>query len=598
MQQKIKILHLEDVTADAELIAREIKKGKIDADIHVVTDKEQFIAALANFSYDIILSDHSLASFDSNGAIRLVKEAGISVPVILVTATMSDEFAAQVMKEGAHDYILKDRLNRLPSAVIHSIEEHVLKGEREAERRKADEEMQELTTRLQLATKSAGMGIWDWDLIQGNLVWDQGMYKLYDIDESQFSSVYEGWITRLHPDDRPRVDEEIQMALTGIKRYNTEFRIIWKDATIHTIRATGIIEKDHSETAVRMIGANWDITDRKLAEHKIIVTSESLQQALNDLQKIMSSSIDMICTIDKNGRFANVSSASAPILGYQPDELIGRKYIDLVFIEDVPKTNEVAASIMNGIPVTVFENRYMHKNGSLVPILWSASWDANDKLMYGIAKDATEKKKLEKAFKTERERINNLFLQSPSCMGVLKGPNHVYGMTNQLYLQLINKREIIGKTVAEVLPEVVEQGYIKLLDEVYETGKSFTANERLVKLDYDGTGIFKEVYVNILYQAYRDDNDKVEGVFFFTVDVTEQVLSRRRIEDSESRYRHIVETAKEGIWLIDENSKTTFVNKKMCELLEYSADEMMGRTNVSFKDEEHRTSAIRQLELR
>ena len=132
MKQKIKILHLEDMPEDAELVARELKKWEINSEILVVPDKAKFIEALANFSPNVILSDHSLAAFDSHEAIRLVKKANINVPFILVTATMTDEFAAKVMKEGAHDYIIKDRLHRLPAAVINSIEKQQLKNEQEA----------------------------------------------------------------------------------------------------------------------------------------------------------------------------------------------------------------------------------------------------------------------------------------------------------------------------------------------------------------------------------------------------------------------------------------------------------------------------------
>ena len=92
--------------------------------------------------------------------------------------------------------------------------------------------------------------------------------------------------------------------------------------------------------------------------------------------------------------------------------------------------------------------------------------------MYCIAKDASEKKRLEKAFEIERQRFQDLFLQAPSSMGALKGKDHVYESANNLYLQLIGKENIIGKTVKEVLPEMAEQGFIDLLDKVYTTRRN------------------------------------------------------------------------------------------------------------------------------
>jgi PAS domain S-box-containing protein len=132
MKQKIKILHLEDMPEDAELVARELKKWDINSEILVVPDKDAFVEALANFSPNVILSDHSLVAFDSHEAMKLVKKANLNVPFILVTATMTDEFAAKVMKEGAYDYVIKDRLHRLPAAVINSIEKQQLQNEQKA----------------------------------------------------------------------------------------------------------------------------------------------------------------------------------------------------------------------------------------------------------------------------------------------------------------------------------------------------------------------------------------------------------------------------------------------------------------------------------
>ncbi|HEX8278701.1 MAG TPA: PAS domain S-box protein, partial [Segetibacter sp.] len=184
-------------------------------------------------------------------------------------------------------------------------------------------------------------------------------------------------------------------------------------------------------------------------------------------------------------------------------------------------------------------------------------------------------------------------------MGILKGPNHVYESANPLFLLLIDRTtDIFGKTVAEVLPEMVEQGFVENLNEVYRTGITFSANEIMVKFDRNRDGNLVDNYLNLIHQAYKNNDGVVEGIFIFAVDVTEQVLSRRRIEESEKRFRQIVETAQEGIWMIDENNMTTFVNDKMCEILEYTGAEMMGTSNLSFQDEEEQKKSMEQIERR
>ncbi|MDZ4667690.1 MAG: PAS domain S-box protein [bacterium] len=124
MKNIIKILHLEDTPSDAALVERELKKGNIQFEKLVVGNKTAFEKALNEFNPDIILSDHSLPSFDSIQAIQITKQKGIKIPFILVSATVSDEYAVEVMKAGADDYVLKDRLHRLPQAVMNAMEKN------------------------------------------------------------------------------------------------------------------------------------------------------------------------------------------------------------------------------------------------------------------------------------------------------------------------------------------------------------------------------------------------------------------------------------------------------------------------------------------
>jgi PAS domain S-box-containing protein len=146
------------------------------------------------------------------------------------------------------------------------------------ERKKAEIERERLNERLQLATQSAQLGLWDWDVKNNKLIWDEAMYRLYNLTENEFTTVYDGWASRVHAEDRQRVDNDIQLALAGKKDYNPEFRIVWPDSSIHYLNATGIIERDSDGNAVRMTGFNWDVTERKEAEKKINSLNIELEQ--------------------------------------------------------------------------------------------------------------------------------------------------------------------------------------------------------------------------------------------------------------------------------------------------------------------------------
>src|SRR5258705_11542548 len=156
MYQRLKILHLEDVPDDAELVEWTLKKAGIDFQNQQVDNKQDFINALKNNRPDIILSDHSLPLFDSHEALKIAKGMDRPVPFILVTATVSEEYAVNIIKEGASDYILKDRLQRLPNAVLGAIEKYNL----ENQRRLADETLRASERKYKLLFESNPLPMW------------------------------------------------------------------------------------------------------------------------------------------------------------------------------------------------------------------------------------------------------------------------------------------------------------------------------------------------------------------------------------------------------------------------------------------------------
>lgn len=131
---------------------------------------------------------------------------------------------------------------------------------------------------------------------------------------------------------------------------------------------------------------------RRLSQEKLAESNRELAAAMRANQLILEHSLDVICTIDEEGKFVFVSAACEQIWGYLPEELIGRKYIELVVPEDVAKTNEAAVGIMAGQRLRDFENRYRRKDGDVIPIIWSASWSQEDRLMFCVAHDVTKRK--------------------------------------------------------------------------------------------------------------------------------------------------------------------------------------------------------------
>jgi len=173
MKQSLNILLLEDDEDDAESIRKCLKEGGIVFDLKLSRSKKEYLDALAHPLYDVILSDHRLGSFDSIEALRICKEKGINIPFLLVTGAIPDHYAATILREGASDYILKDRLTRLPAAIIMAIERQKMKSDKKA----AEEALEESNERFELAAKASFDMICDYHLEKGTLICNEALEK-------------------------------------------------------------------------------------------------------------------------------------------------------------------------------------------------------------------------------------------------------------------------------------------------------------------------------------------------------------------------------------------------------------------------------------
>jgi PAS domain S-box-containing protein len=133
----------------------------------------------------------------------------------------------------------------------------------------------------------------------------------------------------------------------------------------------------------------------------------------------------------------------------------------------------------------------------------------------------------------QRETFFNLFMQTPAMICILRSPEHRFEFVNPEYQKLFPHRQLVGLRVVEALPEVIEQGFIDLLDNVYNTGETFIGNEQPIMLDMDGSGQLRRRYLNFTYQLFMEGEQKA-GITVFAFDVTELVLARQNLEKSGS----------------------------------------------------------------
>ena len=140
---------------------------------------------------------------------------------------------------------------------------------------------------------------------------------------------------------------------------------------------------------------------------------------------------------------------------------------------------------------------------------------------------------------SERNRLFDIFMQAPGFITVLSGPNHVYQMHNEAYARLVGRDDLVGRSVAEALPEVREQGFIDLLDRVWKTGEAIEGRGSPLQLRRHPDGPLDTVYVDFIYQPIRDQAGEVVGIFVQGHEVTDTVLAvdRQRLMIDELNHR-------------------------------------------------------------
>ncbi|MGV3588502.1 MAG: PAS domain-containing protein [Adhaeribacter sp.] len=137
---------------------------------------------------------------------------------------------------------------------------------------------------------------------------------------------------------------------------------------------------------------------------------------------------------------------------------------------------------------------------------------------------------LQKA-EAERTTLERLIMQAPAFFCILNGPEHRYSLINPEYQKLFPGRELLHKTVSEALPEIVEQGFIQLLDKVYQTGQDFVAEEVPVKIGRTNVQNLEQIYINFTYQAIYNEAEAVTGILVFGYEVTQQVIFRQKLKE-------------------------------------------------------------------
>ncbi|MBV9731820.1 MAG: response regulator, partial [Verrucomicrobia bacterium] len=270
---RLRVLYLEDDPGDAELVQETLAADGIESEIVRVETEADFIAALKQGGFDLVLADYTLPSFDGLSALEIVQQNWPEVPLIFVSGTLGEELAIEALKRGATDYVVKTRLTRIVPSVQRAL--------REARERRdlirAQEALRQSEVYLAEAQRMSHIGSFGWDVASGRIYWSQETYRIFELDpaiEPTLDLVFD----RIHPEDKVIVQQLLDRAIDGATDFDFEHRLLMPDGSVKYVRVAGRPSKSRTGS-IEFMGPVSDITERKLGE-------EALQKAQAELAHV------------------------------------------------------------------------------------------------------------------------------------------------------------------------------------------------------------------------------------------------------------------------------------------------------------------------
>jgi PAS domain S-box-containing protein len=412
--------------------------------------------------------------------------------------------------------------------------------------------------RLEMALDAAGVGTWELDLSSNTIRWCRRTKVLFGFDGEDVIP-YQQFIDLIQSDDRHNVDKAVSQALDVNIRspFDVQFRIVTKDyKETRWLRCQGNVYTGEQNTPIRFLGIVQNVSPD-------IQNQLDLRASEEKFRTLVENSPDVITRWDTNLRLVFANAAFEGKTGMKTEDLLGKTIEEMAYAEEFssPFVSSLQSVIKDARPQE-FYNSFPTSNGELfffsrlVP-----EFDTRGRVqsIISISRDITELKSSEARFQTIVE-------QAPMAIGLLRGRNMVIEIGNDHIFEVWGKdSSVTGKPLLEALPELEDQIFLKLLQDVYDTGKPFFGHA--VKAELFRNQIREDVYFDFVYTPLRDKSGAIYGIMILATEVTTQVLSLKALETSEAKFRSLIEEAPVATCLfVGRELKIEVANNKMIDL--------------------------------
>jgi PAS domain S-box-containing protein len=354
--QNLNVLIVEDSADDAHLILRELQKAGYNVEAERVETRATMQEALARQRWDVILSDYSMPHFSAMAALETLKASGQDIPFIVVSGTIGEEAAVVMLKAGAHDFLVKDKLARLMPA----IEREMRDAEVRRSRREAESRYQLLVERLPVIVYvSPANHVDDTTYVSPQIQTILGYSPEEWLEDPHF------WQTRLHPTDREGVLYAVEESGRTGAPASMEYRMFRRDGSIVWFHDQSVLVRDDAGQPLYWQGIKIDITQRKEAEVQASQSEERFSKAFR------ASPIAISITRISDGLFTDVNNSFLGLLGYSREEVVGRTELDLSVYPNVEERTKLIEKLQTQGDLRNYEMTIQTKSGEVIHVLLS-----------------------------------------------------------------------------------------------------------------------------------------------------------------------------------------------------------------------------------
>jgi PAS domain S-box-containing protein len=506
MPSPLRVLHLEDSPRDAEVICHKLEAEGVSCDIMLVSTKDGFEAALTQEPFDVILCDYNLPGYDGISALKYAQLTRPDVPVILISGTVGDEKAVRCLHLGATDYLLKDRLERLASAVKRAIQE----AETRRTRRLTEAKLRQSELLNRSLVEHLPQRVFIKDL-NSNYVFcnsvyarDLGIEPTQIVGKDDFAFFARELAEGYRADDR-------QVMIDGKTRVLDErYTVAGDEQWIHTVK---VPYRDEQGEIIGVLGLLEDISERKQVEAQ-----------RERLAALVDASPDFIGCADPTTKQSNyINKGGRKMCGIGEDEDIGK----LEFGDVHPAwMNKLIAEVI--LPEAVRDGlwqgdgAFLHRDGREIPVsmafLAHRGADGEIDYFYTVSRDITERKAAEVGL----QQLAAIVEAADDAI-VSKTLDGTVLTWNPAAERLFGYRadEIVGRSIALIIPEDRQDEEPGLLTRIVAGER--IANYESVRVKKDGS----TCHVSLTVSPVRDKRGAIIGASKIVRDITE----RKRVEE-------------------------------------------------------------------